>query len=146
VEQVLRGKALVPGIAEGIAVVSNQPISFWGGVDPLTGDIIDRRHERYGINITGKIFVFPVGKGSSTSSAVLMEGIRNGTAPAGIIIKKIDPILALGAIVSQEMYQQSLPIILLDETNFDAIYEADYLKIQIDAVILLSRDTTTGSI
>ena len=145
-EQVLKGKALVPGIAEGIAVVSNQPISFWGGVDPLTGDIIDRRHERYGINITGKIFIFPFGKGSSTSSAVLMEGIRNGTAPAGIIMKKIDPILALGVIVSQEMYQQSLPIILLDETNFDAIYEADYLKIKLDAVILLSRDTTTRSI
>jgi len=90
--------------------------------------------------------VFPVGKGSSTSSAVLMEGIRNGTAPAGIVMKKIDPILALGAIVSQEMYQQSLPIILLDETDFDAIYEADYLKIQLDAVILLSRDTTNGSI
>ena len=145
-EQVLKGKALVPGFAEGIAVVSSQPISFWGGVDPLTGDIIDRRHERYGINITGKIFVFPAGKGSSTSSAVLMEGIRNGTSPAGIIIKKIDPILALGAIVAQEMYQRSLPIILLDEPDFDAIYEADYLKIQLDAVILLSRDTTNGSI
>lgn len=61
-------------------------------------------------------------------------------------MKKIDPILALGAIVSEEMYQQSLPIILLDETDFDAIYEADYLKIQLDAVILLSRDTTNGSI
>ena len=145
-EQVLKGKALVSGTAEGIAVVSSQPISFWGGVDPLTGDIIDRRHDRYGMNITGKIFVFPAGKGSSTSSAVLMEGIRNGTAPAGIITKIIDPILTLGAIVSQEMYQRSLPVILLDETDFDAIYEADNLKIQLDAIILLSRDTPNDRI
>lgn len=145
-EQVLKGKALVSGIAEGIAVVSSQPISFWGGVDPLTGDIIDRRHDRYGMNITGKIFVFPAGKGSSTSSAVLMEGIRNGTAPAGIIMKKIDTILALGAIVSQEMYQRSLPVILLDETDFEAIYEADYLKIQRDALIFLSRAATNSSL
>ncbi|MGB9669465.1 MAG: aconitase X swivel domain-containing protein, partial [Anaerolineales bacterium] len=70
---IIKGKPIVSGTTSGEAVVSNQPISFWGGVDPATGEVIDRRHECSGVVITGKVFVFPTGKGSSTGSAVLME-------------------------------------------------------------------------
>jgi predicted aconitase with swiveling domain len=137
-EKRLKGRALVAGQAAGLAVVSSQPISFWGGVSPRTGDIIDQRHERCGTNLTGKIFVFPVGKGSSTGSAVLMEGIRNGTAPAAIVNKKVDSILALGAIVAQELYQRTIPVIVLDELDFQLIHEGDQLKIEPDGTIILS--------
>jgi len=134
-ERTLIGKPLVAGSAEGRAVVSTQPLSFWGGLSPRTGEVIDRRHERSGAIVTGKIFVFPRGKGSSTSSAVLMEGIRAGTAPAAIITARVDSILALGAIVADELYHKTVPVVVLSQEDFDSISEGDYLVIEPDGRI-----------
>ena len=77
-------RTLVPGTAEGPALVLDEPLSFWGGVDPETGDITDVRHPQHGASVTGRILVMPSGRGSSSSSSVLAESIRAGTAPAGI--------------------------------------------------------------
>lgn len=134
-EKTLIGKPVVAGSAEGTAIVSEQPISFWGGVNPRTGEITDRRHERSGAIVTGKVFVFPQGKGSSTASATLMESIRAGTAPAAIINLKVDPILALGAIVADELYHKTVPIVVLSREDFDAIQEGDHLVIEPDGTI-----------
>ncbi len=134
-EKTLIGKPVVAGSAEGTAIVSKQPISFWGGVNPRTGEITDRRHERSGAIVTGKVFVFPQGKGSSTASATLMESIRAGTAPAAIINLKVDPILALGAIVADELYHKTVPIVVLSREDFDAIQEGDYLIVEPDGTI-----------
>lgn len=129
------GRPVVAGSAEGVAVVSRQPLSFWGGLSPRTGEIIDRRHERSGTIVTGKVFVFPQGKGSSTGSAVLMEGIKAGTAPAAIVNVKVDPILALGAIVADELYHQTVPVVVLSQEDFDTIQEGDHLTIKPDGTI-----------
>ncbi len=134
----LKGRALIRGTAQGEAVVSQEPISFWGGVNPNTGEVIDRRHDRSGAVITGKIFIFPTGKGSSTGSAVLMEGIRNGTAPAAIINYKVDPILALGAIIAEELYKKTMPIVILTIQDFAMIHEGDILTIQPDGTVLVN--------
>lgn len=134
-EKTLIGKPVVAGSAEGTAIVSKQPLSFWGGLSPRTGEIIDRRHERSGAIVTGKVFVFPQGKGSSTGSAVLMEGIRAGTAPAAIITARVDPILALGAIVADELYHKTVPVVVLSQEDFDAIEEGDYLVIEPEGTI-----------
>ena len=139
-EKLVKGRALVIGQAAGFAVVTQQPISFWGGINPKTGDVIDRRHELCGRNITGKIFVFPIGKGSSTASAILLEGIRNGSAPAAIINKKVDPILSLGAIVAEEMYNKTIPVIVLDDTDFLCIHDGDHLKIESDGTVTINPD------
>ena len=136
-ERILIGKAIVPGSARGKAIVSTRSISFWGGLNPRTGEIIDHRHDRSGTIITGKIFVFPQGKGSSTGSAVLMESIRAGTAPAAIINTKIDPVLALGAIVADEMYHKTVPIIVLSREDFDSIDEGDYLVVGPDGKVMI---------
>lgn len=143
VEITLIGKPVVAGSAEGIAIVSNQPISFWGGVCPRTGEIIDRHHERLGTIITGKVFVFPQGKGSSTASATLVESIKVGTGPAAIINLKVDPILALGAILAGEVYQKTMPIIVVSQEGFDAIQEGDYLFIEPDGTIRARRRKAT---
>jgi len=135
VEKTLIGKPVVAGSAEGTAIVSKQPISFWGGVNPRTGEITDRRHERSGVIVTGKVFVFPQGKGSSTASATLMESIRAGTAPAAIINLKVDPILALGAIVADELYHKTVPIVVLSREDFDAIQEGDHLVVEPNGTI-----------
>jgi len=126
---------VIAGLAEGIALVSKEPLSFWGGLDAHTGEIIDRRHELSGAIVTGRIFVFPRGKGSSTSSAVLLESIKAGTAPAAIINLKVEPILALGSIVADELYHQTVPIVVLPEDAFYSIKEGDYLSIERDGTV-----------
>ncbi|MCP4710454.1 MAG: DUF126 domain-containing protein [Planctomycetes bacterium] len=135
VERILIGKAVVSGTAEGEAVVTDQPISFWGGLNTETGEIIDRRHEKSGTNVTGKVFVFPQGRGSSTSSAILAESIRNGTNPAAIINLQVEPILALGSIVSDELYHQSVPVLVMGEYDFYSIKDGDQIRIEADGKV-----------
>lgn len=134
-ERVLKGKVVIAGEARGEAVVTSEPISFWGGVDPRTGEIIDRRHECSGQNVKGKVFVFPTGRGSSTASAILLEAVRTGAAPAAIINIKVDPILAIGSIVADEMYKKTVPIVLVDEDEFGAIGQGDIVVIEADGTV-----------
>jgi uncharacterized protein len=105
-------RTLVAGTAEGRALVLDEPLSFWGGIDPANGDIIDARHPQHGANVAGRILVMPSGRGSSSSSSVLAEAIRAGTAPAAIIMGEADPILALGAIVARELFGTTIPVIV----------------------------------
>jgi predicted aconitase with swiveling domain len=135
----LNGRAILAGTALGVALVSHDPISFWGGVSPVSGEVIDRRHDRCGAVISGKIFVFPTGKGSSTGSAVLLESIRNGTAPSAIINSKVDPILALGAIIAEELYKKTMPMVVLSIEDFGKIHEGDSLIIRQDGTILVHQ-------
>ncbi len=108
-------RTLVAGTATGPALVLQEPLSFWGGVDPATGDVIDPRHPQRGANVAGRILVLPAGRGSSSSSSVLAEAIRAGTGPAAIILGEADPILALGAIVARELYGIVTPVVVAHE-------------------------------
>ncbi len=102
---------LLSGVASGTALVTSQPICFWGGLDPKTGTITERDHELKGQSVTGTVFVFPTGKGSSTTSAILLESVRCGTAPAAIVNLKTDPILVIGAIIAEKLYDHVIPIV-----------------------------------
>ena len=137
-ERILIGRAIVAGSAEGTALVSKEPLSFWGGVCPRTGEIIDRRHELSGENVTGRVFVLPAGRGSSTSSATLMQSIKAGVAPAAIISLNVDPILALGSIVSDELYSRAVPIVILDKDDFLSIKQDDHLVVKPDGKVLVT--------
>jgi len=110
-------RTLVAGTAEGRALVLDEPLSFWGGIDPANGDIIDARHPQHGANVAGRILVMPSGRGSSSSSSVLAEAIRAGTAPAAIILGEADPIVALGAIVARELFGTTIPVIVTTESD-----------------------------
>jgi predicted aconitase with swiveling domain len=103
VEELARARPLVAGTAEGRAVVSREPLSFWGGYDFRTGEIIDRRHPLSGVLAAGAILVLPYARGSSTTTAVLLEAVRAGTAPAAILTTGEDTFFALAAIVAEEM-------------------------------------------
>ena len=107
------GRTLVAGTAEGPALVLDEPLSLWGGLDPGTGEIVDVRHPQRGANVTGRVLVMPSGRGSSSSSSVLAEAIRAGTAPAAIVLGEADPILPLGAIVARELYRTVVPIVVV---------------------------------
>ncbi len=93
-------------------LISIEPLSFWGGLDSATGIIIDARHPSFGICLSNKIVRMPYTKGSSSSSSVLLEAIRLGTAPKAMILERPDPILLVAVLVALELYQLSMPILL----------------------------------
>jgi predicted aconitase with swiveling domain len=95
----LNATVLVDGAASGPVCAARDMISFWGRYDPETGTVIDRRHSLAVLCLTGTIFVLPHGKGSSTGSAVLLDALVLGTAPAAILLNSADEIIALGAVV-----------------------------------------------
>lgn len=100
----LTADILIPGgDAAGECLALSAPISFWGGVDPKTGDIIDARHPERGRNIAGAVLALPGTIGSSSASAVLLELVHAGKAPAAILMDAPDAILLLGLVVAREM-------------------------------------------
>ncbi|MFZ0013138.1 MAG: DUF126 domain-containing protein [Acidimicrobiia bacterium] len=107
-------KALVGGSARGELVILDDGLSFWGGYDPESGVIIDHAHPQFGTSLAGKIVAMPHGRGSSSSSYVLAESIRLGTAPAGIVLGEPDSILVIGAMVARLLYGVDCPIYVTD--------------------------------
>jgi predicted aconitase with swiveling domain len=97
----LRGRKIYKGIASGKAIVTNEGISFYGGIDPDSGKVVEVGHELEGQIITGKILVFPTGKGSTVGSYTMYRMRKNNTAPLAIINKNIDTIVAVGCIISE---------------------------------------------
>ncbi|HEY6335885.1 MAG TPA: DUF126 domain-containing protein [Alphaproteobacteria bacterium] len=107
------GNVLVDGRAEGRILKLRAPISFWGGVDPVTARVIDARHPDRGVSIEGRIFCLPGMIGSSSASAVMLELLRAGKAPAALVLGETDAILALGVVVGIEMGYGRIPVLQL---------------------------------
>ena len=114
-------RPLLPGEARGAVLVLDAPLSMWGGLDPETGELIDRRHPQAGATLTGRIVVMPSGRGSSSSSSVLAEAIRLGTAPAAIVLRHPDDIILLGALVARELYGLVCPVVVADREDYEAL-------------------------
>jgi len=130
-EVILKGHKVAKGKAEGEALVCHEPISFLGGVNPETGLVVEKNHALEGVSIAGKILVFPVGKGSTLGSNKLYEMVRCKTAPKGIINLRADPVVALGAIVS------NIPMVdKLDGNPLELIKTGDYVKLDADKGIV----------
>lgn len=138
-DYVIAGEPLVGGEAHGLALAGREPLSFWGGYDATTGEIIDRAHPLSGAVATGRVLVLPYSRGSSTGTAVLLESIRLGTAPAAIIVGGRDAFFALAAIVAQEMYARSLPVVAIDEARLAAISTGDEISIDASGTITGGR-------
>lgn len=119
--KILKGKGVSDGRSAGPALVTKQMFGFWGGVDPASGIIIDQRHELHGQNIKGKVFVFPEGRGSTVGAAVILELVRCGNAPAAIVNRRTEGILASGGILAEKLYHTPLPIV--DNVEPDPITE-----------------------
>jgi predicted aconitase with swiveling domain len=121
VSPTVQGEILVPGAAgEGRALVLAAPISFWGGVDPKSGRIADVRHPQCGETISGKVLFLPGTIGSSSASAILMELVHSGHAPAALVLHEPDAILLLGLIVAREMGWQTPIAVKLGSARFPA--------------------------
>lgn len=115
---VVPAKQCISGSAKGKAVFSYDSFSFLGGVDYHTGIVCDYRHANFNQNIAGNIFIFPFIKGSTVVGPILMEMIRLGTAPAGIINVRADPLLMTGPLIYKHFYNKTLPIMTVSEENY----------------------------
>jgi len=118
----LKGRTISKGVAEGEAITTTQPISFYGGVDPNTSEIIEKGHELQGKKVKGKILVFPNGKGSTVGSYTIYRMKKNGTAPAGIINKECETVVAVGTIISE--------IPCVDGINISKIKTGDMVRLE----------------
>jgi Cys-tRNA(Pro)/Cys-tRNA(Cys) deacylase len=137
-----QGKVVIPGEARGTALVSREPLSFWGGYDWQTGEIIDRRHELSGSHASGAILAIPFTRGSSTTTAVLLEAIRAGTAPAAILTTGVDFFFSLASVVADELYSSILPLIALDEQDFKLLQTGDEIHVTMDGRITVNKMVT----
>jgi uncharacterized protein len=130
---------LVAGRARAPAVVLDEPLSLWGGLDPSTGRVVDRHHPQMGVTLARRVLVMPSGRGSSSSSSVLAEAIRTGAAPVAIILARSDEIVALGAIVARELYGLECPIVALDEVAHRTITTGDTVDVTSDGATATVR-------
>jgi predicted aconitase with swiveling domain len=125
----MKGRILASGVADGVALVLDEPLSLWGGVDPATGVIIDARHPQRGISVEGRVVVMRAVRGSSSSSSVLAESVRAGSAPAAILLGEPDLILAVGAAVAEELYGIRVPVLHLGSGELDAIADGALVSV-----------------
>ncbi len=130
-------RVVIPGSAVGQVLVSDEPLSFWGGYDYHTGEIIDRRHPLSGQIAAGKILAVPFTRGSSTTTAVLLEAVRAGTAPAAILTTGVDSFFALASIVADEMYHKPIPIVALDAGEFAKLQTGQRVTIGEDGSVFV---------
>lgn len=137
----IEGKAIIPGTAIGEVLVSQEPLSFWGGYDQHTGEIIDRRHPLSGQIAAGRILAMPFTRGSSTTTAVLLESIRAGTAPIAIITTGPDHFFALASIVADVMYKKPVPLVALSEADFAQLETGQWLEVQANGLIQIQTET-----
>lgn len=125
-------RSLLPGTATGPVLVLDESLSMWGGLDPETGEIIDRRHPQSGTIVTGTILVLPHGRGSSSAASVLAEAIRVGTAPAAIVLAEPDDIILLGALAAEELYGITCPVVVAEADEYARLRTGADVRITTD--------------
>jgi predicted aconitase with swiveling domain len=128
----MRATPLIPGSVKGEVVLSMEPLSFWGGYDPDTGEITDRRHPLSGRIAAGKVLAVPSTRGSSTSTAVLLEAQHKGNAPLAMITNGIDTFLALASIVADVMFHNPIPVFTLSEREFSQLKDGMLIELDED--------------
>jgi len=137
-ERVIAGRPIVAGEAAGAALVTSEALSFWGGYDFHSGTIIDRHHPLAGVSAAGRVLAVPFSKGSSTTTAVLLEAVRAGTAPAAIVTTGVDSFFALASIVADVMYGKSFPVIALEPEDFASLVTGRQVAIERNGTIRVS--------
>jgi hypothetical protein len=134
---VLKGRPVVGGVTEGEALVSYDPLVWSHGVYPPTGKINDVRVKLNGTAVTGKILIYPYGKGSTSTSAWMLETIRYGNGPKAILNKETEGLIAMGAILGDVLYQTKTPVVdRFDQDPMEIIETGDWVKVDGDKGIV----------
>lgn len=129
---VMEARYAVRGNVRAELLWSDKPISFWGTVDPKSGQIRDNRHPNYKENMAGKVFAFPTPKGSSGTGLIIMEQVRNHCAPAAMINIHSDPVVLTGPLIVKNFYNVTIPTV--------NISEEDYMKLENAAEVEFFED------
>ncbi len=128
--RLFKGRGCAEGITEAEAIVALEPFGFWQGIDPATGQVINRRHPLLGHNLAGKAFVFTFGRGSTGNPGIFLEAVRNNVAPAAIINVRAEPMITLCSILSRHFYGRYIPVVdQLDDAFYQTVRTGDRLRI-----------------
>jgi predicted aconitase with swiveling domain len=124
-EIVLQGHKVVGGTAEGEALVCHEPITFVGGINPFTGEVMEKGHELEGKRISDKVLVYPTGKGSTGGSYRIYDMAKRGTGPKAIVNLRAEPITAIGAIIGE------IPMVdKLSQDPTQIIQSGDWVRVE----------------
>ncbi|MGV1757341.1 aconitase X [Rhizobium sp. A22-96] len=127
--------SIMGGTAEGHVVATQEALSFWGGVDPATGRVIDVHHPLHRESLTGAVLMMPSSRGSCTGSGVLLDLALTGRAPAALIFCEAEDVLTLGALVAAEMFGRQLPVVRLRPDIFAGLSQAKTIRIEAAAIV-----------
>ncbi|MRG63813.1 DUF521 domain-containing protein [Rhizobium pusense] len=129
-----QARSILTGAAEGPVIATTEALSFWGGVDPATGRVIDVHHPLHGVSLTGGVLFMPTSRGSCTGSGVLLDLILTGRAPSALVFCEAEDVLTLGALVAAEMFERALPVVRLDPENFARFSRAVHVRIDENSI------------
>ena len=147
-----RNTIFVTRDAKGEVLACKEGLSFWGGVDPDTGVIIDAHHPDFGATLAGRIVLMPTSRGSCSGSGVLLQLARSGSAPAALVFREDEEILTLGAMIAEKLFERPVAVLRLEPTVYDRLAMADMAEITHNALtfadtsIPLSPPMTEGLI
>ena len=133
----VEAEVLLAGECDGPTLVLDEPLSFWGGVDPASGQIIDANHPQVGARLGGRVVVMPGSRGSSGTPGALAEALRLGTGPLGVVVTHADANLVTGALVALKLYEVACPVVLVEQAAFGAVAAARRVAIAPDGAITL---------
>jgi len=136
------GRSLVGGAAQGELLFADVGLSFWGGVNSFTGEVIDQHHPLAGKSLAGRVLAIPSGRGSCTGSSVMMELISSGHAPAALILAEVDEILTLGVLLAEMIYDRSLPVISIGKEAFAALSGSRHARVSDEGVLACDQPLT----
>ena len=131
----IQGTVVIAGDASGPICRLEKPISFWGGVDPATGRIIDPRHPDHGRVISRSVLAMESTIGSSSSSAIMLELLRHNTAPAALLLGTVDAILTLGILVAEELGYASIPVVRMQIADLKSLPAAGWVDVTTAGVV-----------
>ena len=132
--ETLQGECLIPGTAAGPVLFANVGLSFMGGVDPVTGTVIDVHHPLRGESVAGTILAIPSGRGSCSGSLVMFQLLLNGHAPKALVFQHKETILTLGVVIASELFAKGIPVVSLAPESFAALADAKFATISGGAV------------
>ena len=133
----IQGRVLVAGSASGSALLLDDPLSFWGGFDPLNGEIIDVHHPQFGRHTAGSVLFIPESRGSAGTPGAIAEALRNGNGPVAFVLGKRDVNISVGVMVANRLYNLDVPVIKISPSQMARIDSESNMRVGTDGMITL---------
>jgi len=134
----IQATVLNPGQCRAPALVLDEPLSFWGGFDPVHGVIVDHHHPQRGACLAGRVLVMPGSRGSAGTPAAIAEAIRRGVGPAAIVLASADVNIGIGAMVANRLYGNAVPVLAIDTENYRRLHTGDEIAIAVDGTVTVT--------